>query len=259
MIAAVPRSGKTVQHALHHRTRSCTADAAVGHAARGVRARRWRRWRCACRAARRVGLERSVCGEPPVAAAVIGFGLSLSSARRWFSRCSLERQPVSRDSVAARGVRDSSCSRISPCCRRWRSFRCSRRSRGTHQGRRPLVDGTCQAPGGDRGAGQIGGGRLLLRPALRIVARGTWVGEVFPPPQRPHRHRPWQLLAQPREACRWRWARFLAGVLLADSEIPAQELEADLGAVQEGCCLRAVLRLRRHVGEDLGRCSSPSR
>jgi len=154
-------------------------------------------------------------GQPPLAAAVIGFGLSLSST------------PLVLQVLAERGqlktqygARRSGfcCSRISPCCRRSRCCRCWR---GT-----PAP----AAPGGGLLkllaviAVVIGGGRLLLRPALRIVAR-VRVGEVFTAAA---------LLTVIATALlaslvglSMALGAFLAGVLLADSEF-RHELEADL-------------------------------
>src|SRR5881394_1829921 len=149
-------------------------------------------------------------GEPPVAAAVIGFGLSLSST------------PLVLQVLAERGQLKTQYGRAAFGILLFQDLAVLPALPGTHQAGGPWWMGLLKLLAVI--AVVIGGGRLLLRPALRIVAR-VRVGEVFTAAA---------LLTVIATALlaslvglSMALGAFLAGVLLADSEF-RHELEADL-------------------------------
>ncbi len=160
------------------------------------------------------------CGQPPVAAAVIGFGLSLSSTPLVLQVLAERKQLQTQHGRAAFGILLFQDLAVLPVLAVL-----------------PLLSGQLSGPhaGGSWWLALaklllvivlviIAGGRLVLRPALRLVARAQ-VSEVFTAAA---------LLTVIATALLANWlglsaslGAFVAGVLLADSEF-RHELEADL-------------------------------
>src|SRR5579863_8159439 len=167
-----------------------------------------------------LGVAAYACGQPPIAAAVIGFGLSLSSTPLVLQVLAERKQLKSQHGRAAFGILLFQDLAVLPVLAIL-----------------PLIssEAAAHAAAGPWWAGLlkllvlvpvviIGGGRLLLRPALRVVAR-IRIPEVFTAAS---------LLTVIVTALLANQAglsaslgAFLAGVLLADSEF-RHELEADL-------------------------------
>ncbi len=158
-------------------------------------------------------------GEPPVAAAVIGFGLSLSSTPLVLQVLAERGQLKTQYGRAAFGILLFQDLAVLPALA---LLPLLAPLPGTHQAGGPWWTGLVKLLAVI--AVVIGGGRLALRPALRIVAR-VRVGEVFTAAA---------LLTVIATALlanlvglSMALGAFLAGVLLADSEF-RHELEADL-------------------------------
>ena len=158
-------------------------------------------------------------GEPPVAAAVIGFGLSLSSTPLVLQVLAERGQLKTQYGRAAFGILLFQDLAVLPALA---LLPLLAPPTGTQQAGGPWWMGLLKLLGVI--AVVIGGGRLALRPALRIVAR-VRVGEVFTAAA---------LLTVIATALlanlvglSMALGAFLAGVLLADSEF-RHELEADL-------------------------------
>jgi glutathione-regulated potassium-efflux system ancillary protein KefC/glutathione-regulated potassium-efflux system protein KefB len=158
-------------------------------------------------------------GEPPLAAAVIGFGLSLSSTPLVLQVLAERGQLKTQYGRAAFGILLFQDLAVLPALA---LLPLLAPLPGTHQAGGPWWMGLLKLLAVI--AVVIGGGRLLLRPALRVVAR-VRVGEVFTAAA---------LLTVIATALlanlvglSMALGAFLAGVLLADSEF-RHELEADL-------------------------------
>jgi monovalent cation:proton antiporter-2 (CPA2) family protein len=158
-------------------------------------------------------------GEPPLAAAVIGFGLSLSSTPLVLQVLAERGQLKTQYGRAAFGILLFQDLAVLPALA---LLPLLAPLPGTHQTGGPWWTGLVKLLAVI--AVVIGGGRLLLRPALRVVAR-VRVGEVFTAAA---------LLTVIATALlanlvglSMALGAFLAGVLLADSEF-RHELEADL-------------------------------